>query len=335
MKTDWERSSPVIIPDRQTIIKMLKPYIRDRQISKVEQIGGGLSNSNVKISLSSGEDVVLRIYNSGGIKGHIEKAILQHVKNIIPVPRVLYHDFSLSHLEYPFLLLSWVNGYQLSDLFMTENKASLSYAGHEVGRYLAKIHDIRFSSPGFFNENLTLQEFDLSGSDSFLNILDDIIKDGPAVDNLGAEMVSNIRQFAMEQAHILNSIGKQNCLVHSDFNPLNILVEKFGSSIQVTGILDWEFSFSNSPLIDIGNMLRYEEITESSFIRPFILSYVNHGGELPRKWLQIAKLLDVIALCDLADQEGCDEARVLDLQSLLRKTINEWDLYDEVQKNIY
>lgn len=334
LKTGWERKKPIIMPDYQTITNMLQSFLNGRHIIKLEPLGGGLSNSNIKITLDNKENYVLRIYNAGGIKGYIEKGVLHLVKDVIPVPQVLYHDFSLSLFEYPFLVLNWVKGFQLSELFITGDHASLSYAGNEVGKFLARIHAIQFSSPGFFNEHLNIQRIDSSGSESFLNILEDIMRDGFITENLGSEMVDNIREFATEQDYLLDHIRNQSSLVHSDFNPLNILIDKEGDSIKVTGILDWEFSFSNSPLIDIGNMLRYEDVQKSSFIRPFILSYLKNGGELPSKWLQQAKLLDVIALCDLANIEDCGDVRLGDIKELLSKTMNEWTLYSVIQENI-
>ncbi len=37
-------------------------------------------------------------------------------------------------------------------------------------------------------------------------------------------------------------------LVHADFDPANILIAKEGSDWNVSGVLDWEFSFSGSIL---------------------------------------------------------------------------------------
>ncbi|MYL71587.1 phosphotransferase [Halobacillus litoralis] len=334
MKTGWKRSTPVIIPDNQTLSNMLHSFLLDRGITGVEPIGGGLSNSNIKLSLTNGEDVVLRIYNGGGIKGHIEKRILERVQNHLPVPEVLYHDFSLSRVEYPFLLLNWVEGFQLSELFKEGDTDKLSVAGHEVGRWLAEMHSIQFSGPGFFDEELNVQEFLTIGADSFRSVLEDIISEGYVEENIGSEMVEEIRRFADEQGYLLNRIGEQRSLVHSDFNPLKILVKTGGEEVEVTGILDWEFSFSHSPLHDIGNMLRYEDVENSPFLRPFISSYLKHGGELPAEWLQQAKMMDVIALCDMVSKKGCEKTRLRDIQSLFRKTFREWERYAEVQENI-
>ncbi|MGR9049795.1 phosphotransferase family protein [Halobacillus faecis] len=334
MKTGWKRSTPVIVPDGQTLSDMLHSFLRGRRVMGVEPIDGGLSNSNIKLSLTDGEDVVLRIYNGGGIKGHIEKRILERVQNHLPVPEVLYHDFSLSRVEYPFLVLSWVEGFQLSEVFNEGNADQLSDAGHKVGRWLAEMHSIQFSAPGFFDEELNVQEFLTIGADSFRSVLEDIITKGYVEENIGSEMVEEIRRFADEQAYLLDRIGEQRSLVHSDFNPLNILVKTGGEAVEVTGIIDWEFSFSHSPLHDIGNLLRYEDVENSPFLGPFISSYLQHGGELPVEWLQQAKMMDMIALCDMVSKKGCEETRLRDIQSLFRKTFREWDRYAEVQEKI-
>ncbi|RIW28935.1 aminoglycoside phosphotransferase family protein [Bacillus salacetis] len=334
MKTGWERSKPLIHPDYHTITKMLQDFLKGTKIAKIEILGGGLSNSNLKIILENEETVVLRIYNDVGSKAKIEKNVLERAANILPVPRVLYHDFTLSHIQYPFIILNWVKGFQLSELFLTGDESSISNAGSEIGKHLAKMHSIRFTSPGFFDEHLNIQKFEITGSPAFLNLINEIINERPVHDNLGTEMISSIKKFTSGQAHLVDDIGNQSSLIHSDFNPLNILIQKEGSSINITGILDWEFSFSNSPLIDIGNMLRYENIQESSFIEPFIVSYLANGGVLPEKWLQKAKLLDSIALLDLVNKSDCGEVRLRDIKGLLNKTMLEWELYSSVQAAI-
>ena len=46
------------------------------------------------------------------------------------------------------------------------------------------------------------------------------------------------------------------CLVHSDFNPKNLLVDP--DTLEVTGLLDWEFAHAGHPYTDLGNLLRFE-----------------------------------------------------------------------------
>ena len=45
-------------------------------------------------------------------------------------------------------------------------------------------------------------------------------------------------------------------LVHADLNPKNVLVDP--GTLEITGLLDWEFAHAGSPWSDLGNVLRFE-----------------------------------------------------------------------------
>lgn len=49
------------------------------------------------------------------------------------------------------MLLRWVPGVQLSEILNEYQNIKLN-AAHEIGALLAKIHNIKFTSPGFFDE---------------------------------------------------------------------------------------------------------------------------------------------------------------------------------------
>ena len=49
---------------------------------------------------------------------------------------------------------------------------------------------------------------------------------------------------------------RRTCLVHSDLNPKNVLVDP--DTLEVTGVLDWEFAHAGHPWTDLGNLLRFE-----------------------------------------------------------------------------
>lgn len=73
---------------------------------------------------------------------------------------------------------------------------------------------------------------------------------------MSSETASKIRRYFNEYAYALPDKEEKH-LVHADFDPANILVDKINGSWCVSGILDWEFSFSGSVLCDVANMLRY------------------------------------------------------------------------------
>ena len=80
------------------------------------------------------------------------------------------------------------------------------------------------------------------------------------------------------------ALDNDSHLVHCDFGNRNILVDCVDGRWQVAAVLDWEFALSGSPLLDVGNFLRYETpdmpLREPYFSRAFVES----GGFLPDDW---------------------------------------------------
>jgi aminoglycoside phosphotransferase (APT) family kinase protein len=331
MKTGWERSNKLITPDKYTVKNMLKPFLIGKRVNQIQSLSGGLNNSNLKITTNTNENYVLRIYSENNKSMDIERRILNILKDRVPVSLALYSDSSCSVFDYPFIILSWVEGVQLSEIIYGGNKRSISNVAKEVGELLAKVHSITFPSSGFFDENLNIQHFMKLDANQFLMYIEESIVKGHGVTHLGSNLCNRIFQFAQEHAYLIDYLGIQNSLVHGDFNQLNILAKDRESCINITGILDWEYAFSGSPLMDIGNMLRYEDVNNTDFLSSFISSYQDNGGSLPAKWLQKAKLLDLIAMCGLLNKKECGEVRVSDIKRLILNTIVKWEKYDSVQ----
>ena len=332
LKAGWERSNELILPNIEIIRNILKPFLKEKVIIQIQPLSGGLNNSNIKITTDTNESFVLRIYSKNSLSIEVERKILNLLKEKVPVPQVLYIDSSCSVLNYPFLILSWVNGTQLSVMMNKKNKRIISSIGSEVGKSLSKIHKVKFPDSGFFDDKLNINQFVKLNADGFLMYIEECLVQGYGNKHLGTKLCNKILRFSQEQSHLINNLEEQNSLVHSDFNPLNILVEEQDRNINISGILDWEYAFSGSPLMDIGNFLRYENINSSKLLNEFILSYQDNGGNLPDKWLQKAKLLDLISLCDLLNKKVCGEVRLKDIKRLILNTIEEWDSYESVQR---
>ncbi len=86
------------------------------------------------------------------------------------------------------------------------------------------------------------------------------------------------------------------CLVHSDFNPKNILVEP--STGEVTGLLDWEYSHAGSPFTDLGNLLRFDR--RPDLADAVLSTYSDNVVDAPEDLLDRARAVDMWALVDLA-----------------------------------
>jgi aminoglycoside phosphotransferase (APT) family kinase protein len=104
---------------------------------------------------------------------------------------------------------------------------------------------------------------------------------------------------------VYSSIPNSTRLIHCDYNLKNILIRKVGSVWKVVGILDWEFAISGSPLVDIGNFLRFEDELPAGFSEAFIGGYVSGSIGLPGNWREGARLLDLAAMVNFL--EGKEE----------------------------
>jgi hypothetical protein len=67
--------------------------------------------------------------------------------------------------------------------------------------------------------------------------------------------------------------------------------------------LDWEFAMAGSPLVDIGNFLRFEDELPQGFGESFMEGYVSSSIGLPRNWREVARLLDLAAMVNFLDSE--------------------------------
>jgi aminoglycoside phosphotransferase (APT) family kinase protein len=85
------------------------------------------------------------------------------------------------------------------------------------------------------------------------------------------------------------------CLVHSDFNPKNLLVDP--ASAEITGLIDWEFAHAGSVYADLGNLLRFNT---DQVLAGAVLNVVRAGFDLGDRLVERARAADLWALIDLA-----------------------------------
>ncbi len=116
---------------------------------------------------------------------------------------------------------------------------------------------------------------------------------------------------------LLDTVGR-HCLVHSDLNPKNVLIDP--ASCEITGIVDWEFAHAGHPWTDLGNLLRFDR--EESYVRAVLTAWADLRGGTPKELLEAARAADLWALIDLAaraaDNPVAGRAEAL-LQSVLRE----------------
>jgi aminoglycoside phosphotransferase (APT) family kinase protein len=111
--------------------------------------------------------------------------------------------------------------------------------------------------------------------------------------------VASLRAVVAAAQDVLDD-RTRSCLVHSDLNPKNLLVDP--DSLQVTGLLDWEFAHAGSPYADLGNLLRFDR--EPAFARAVLAAREAFVPDPRPDALDRARADDLFALVDLATRRA-------------------------------
>jgi aminoglycoside phosphotransferase (APT) family kinase protein len=93
---------------------------------------------------------------------------------------------------------------------------------------------------------------------------------------------------------------RRTCLVHSDLNPKNVLVDP--DTLEVTGLLDWEYAHAGLPGTDLGNLLRFDR--RPPFAEGVLSAYRKGVPDAGDDVLDLARAADLFALVDLAARRG-------------------------------
>lgn len=273
--------------------RWLGAVLPGQRVTGLARLGGGYRNRNTRLDLDDGEALVLRQYevDEAGRICAVEAALLARLRGAAPVPGLIAADPAGTAAGEPVLLTRFVPGVPLSAVLA--GPGDHAALGRAAGRALGAIGTVTFDGGGFFTDG-TLQPTagDLAGG--LPGFVDACLAAGPAPTVLSAAELAGLRELARADEPLAARADGARQLVHSDYNPKNLLIGTDGS---VAAVLDWEFAFSGSPLHDVGNMLRFEQ--PPGFAAGFADGFRDGGGELPPDWREISAALDLFALADL------------------------------------
>jgi Ser/Thr protein kinase RdoA (MazF antagonist) len=250
----------------------------------------------------------------------VDRALLERVRGLLPVPRVLEASLLADGPgRPPFLLLEALPGDRLDLVLPAADPPLRRRLGEAVAGVLVLLATERMPRGGWFADaRLEPQPFPAAGAD-------------PArwlEAHLGAPWFGRLPRAEREalravgrRARELAARGQRVALVHGDLNPKNLLVDPATGG--VTGVLDWEFAYAGAPLADVGNLLRFE--TDPVFTGAVAGGYAERAPDVPADWVEVARALDLMALVDLAARP--EATPVVDgARRLLRATARSGDL---------
>src|SRR5262249_26824606 len=140
-----------------------------------------------------------------------------------------------------------------------------------------------------------------------------------ARERIGAPLADQLRRHieASEPALAWGTVY----LTHSDLGHRNVIVAKAGERWRVNGVIDWETATTGAPFADIGSLFRYGERHDATFRANFEHGYRDAGGDLPDNWYLMARLLNVLELVAVLDEEQDMQAVYDDCRVLVKKLV--------------
>jgi aminoglycoside phosphotransferase (APT) family kinase protein len=229
----------------------------------------------------------------------LEAALARRLTGVVPVAEVIAADPTGATAGEPVLLSAFVAG--------TPVDVTMPGIGHAVGETLAHIGAVEFDTPGFFSGGalepdgfLTSGALEPDGAEPTEGLdqwVDRCLTEGNVTGHLTEAEQQSLRTWARNATPDLAALKGSRRLVHSDYNPKNLLAtETPDGRWRVAAVLDWEFAFSSTPLVDVGNMLRFPR--PQPFVDDFLTAFRNAGGSLPDNWRHLTQALDLFALAD-------------------------------------
>ena len=189
------------------------------------------------------------------------------------------------------LVTSWVPGERGDLLVAGLDDDGLQRLGTALGRTAATLAGMPMQRPGRFVEP-ALGVAPLPGAD----LVDWVVHRLP---RWSAPERDGLLEVAERAQELLDGVDR-TCLVHSDLNPKNVLVDP--DTLALTAVVDWEFAHAGHPWTDVGNLLRFER--HPAYVDAVLEAWTSLRGGSSADLLDGARAADLWALVDLAARAG-------------------------------
>ncbi|MEQ6903167.1 aminoglycoside phosphotransferase family protein, partial [Nocardioides sp. YIM 152588] len=273
-----------------------------------EPLAGGHSGETF-LAETGAERSVVRIFASPRHRPEapeIQAALLGLVRGLLPVPAVKEVrrpgiDPTTGEHAPGLLVTSFLPGVRgdllLADLVEAADADALRRVGTAVGGVAATLAGMPTLRGGLWADpELRIEPFSLTGPGWVDDHAAALAERGWSVadlDRLGA--------IAAEADDELAELDR-TCVVHSDLNPKNLLLDP--DTLVVTGVLDWEFSHSGHPWTDLGNLLRFDRAP--AYVDAVLAAWCDRHPSDPAQVLRGARAADLTALVELAARAGAN-----------------------------
>ncbi|MHA1370159.1 MAG: phosphotransferase family protein [Promethearchaeota archaeon] len=181
-------------------------------------------------------------------------------KTSIPVPEIIVSDFTRQLLNRDFLIMEYLPGSPLSNVYQHLNLTKLKRVFYQTGEYIAQAHEITYPRQyGYRGRHKPCPTKD-TWRDAFYVMWNYLLND---LVDCGAYSIEEANAFRSTLEIYIDLFPKRPSasLLHMDVWSQNILVDDEGN---MTGLIDWDRSLTGDPLIEF-SVLDYCGILNPAF----------------------------------------------------------------------
>ncbi len=253
-------------------------------IAKFEPLTGGFTNTLHKVTMTTGQVVVVKHYAGGPKAFRYEVETLTRLAGVLPVPEIVRADADRKAVVYRFIA-----GTTLDDCRAKEPPAAFASLADPLGRLFAWVARTE-----------PLDAKDRWEVAPLLAHARSLLATSRARERMGNPLATALLAAYDACADRLGW-GTQ-VLCHHDIGARNILVQRAdGERWRIQGVIDWESAGTGSELVDVGSLFRYAPRYDDTFVSEFGRGYAEAGGTLPDGWYVTARLVDSFRLLDTLD----------------------------------
>ena len=267
----------------------------DWDAMSLQPLEGGFSGETF---LAPGADpLVVRIYRRDPERAPIDAALLRLVRGLIPVPEVLELRSAVGS-QPAILVTPYLPSVSLEDV-LDDPPDDLDWEelGLNVGWMLGELSHIPFVRHGAFTDadlSVDTEQLPSDLADWARRARDTgRISTWPEADWAA---LRDLVELAGDELDRAGPFDDRAVLVHSDFNPKNIRLDK--DTLDIVGLVDWEFAHAGSIHTDFGNFTRFER--DERLVDSFLEGFVDAAPGHIRDPFTHGRAIDLWALIDLA-----------------------------------
>jgi aminoglycoside phosphotransferase (APT) family kinase protein len=227
-------------------------------VAQISALRGGAIGVIYEIGLTGGApSLMLKIYPESlhwKMQKEVNVCALLSGRLSVSVPRVLFADDTKSFIGLNFVLMNKLDGVVLRGLEPALVASEMFAVYSQMGEVLRQIHRISMSSFGYIGPNGVWEAHASNRaymSFQFRMKLTEFVERGgdPALGD-------RLQAIINERTYLLDACTTAH-FCHYDFHSGNILADRNGGSLRLSGVVDFESAIAGDPLMDIAKALYY------------------------------------------------------------------------------